>query len=206
MPRNKMAACRRCSARAKVRLTVRHRGKFVQPVARSPGTYGDQNGDRAALTAFKPTTIDDWAPRDVIGWPPVSEADAMLQILSLVEVTCLGVAAAQWVEKKPALEDFPGTLEPTRRVKESREAGFPLEEEARHPQDVVEAAPLFSGTSRSPRSFPVANSSKPKGYKFGNVKWRASLSNSGVMVQGELRLPLLARILNGLGVGRRNGY
>ena len=95
---------------------------------------------------------------------------------------------------------------PVKRLAESREMRSPLDEGARLPQDVGESVRLTPENAPNLLRFIwrqqiEALRAKARACRLGIEKWRASLSDARRTVQGKRNLPLLAHMLNDLGMG-----
>ena len=89
--------------------------------------------------------IGEGAQHDGIGWPPVSSAKATLQIPSSVKTVAFERHGGSIFRKRRTREIVWGKQGPTKHVKESKEMGSTLGEEAHLPQSVVEAVRVVSG-------------------------------------------------------------
>ena len=142
-----------------------------------------------------------------IDWPQLSEENARLQIPSFKKTDPLvshGGAAFQ--RKRLSQELVREKGDPVEHVKKSGKMNFPMGEKAHLPQDILEAIGFISKNEPDTiKAFWESRIEQLKKKAFNcrraTEKWKKSLTNEQKTVQGKINLPLLAHMLNELGMG-----
>ena len=143
---------------------------------------------------------------DELDWPELTEANAKLEIPSFTKTDTLESHGGTAFQRRRTKELVREKLDPVKHEEQSRKVKFPLDEKAHLPQDVTDAIDfVVQNDADVLKEFWGDQISRLAEIEFrcrkATRKWRNSLSEDQKKVQGKVNLPLLAIMLEKLGMG-----
>ena len=178
-----------------------------KPLTPLPGAELDL-GEPNQASRESVTTQLNWegSLEDELDWPQITEANALLVIPSFTKRGALEFHGGSAFQRRRAKELVREKSDPVRHEEKSREVKFPLDEKAHLPQDVFKAIDFVAQNDADIlKDFWGNQISRLEEIEYrcrkATEKWRESLSADQIKVQGEINLPLLAIMLEKLGMG-----
>ena len=143
---------------------------------------------------------------DELDWPQITESNAQLVIPSFANGDTPGLHGGSAFQRRRAKELVCEKSDPIKHEEQSRNVKFPLDEKAHLPQDVYEAIDFVAQSDADVlKEFWENQISRLEMIEYrcqrATERWRESLSTDQMKVQGKINLPLLAIMLDKLGMG-----
>ena len=162
--------------------------------------------DQTPGEVVKPQLNGEGSLEDELDWPQITEANAQLVIPSFTKRDTLEFHGGSAFQRRRAKELVCEKSDPVKHEKMSRSVNFPLDDKAHLPQDVYEAIDFATQNDADVlKEFWENQISRLEEIEYrcrgATERWRESLSTDQMKVQGKINLPLLAIMLEKLGMG-----
>ena len=162
--------------------------------------------DQTPGEIVKPQLNGEGSLEDELDWPQITDANAQLVIPSFTRRDTLEFHGGSAYQRRRTKELVCEKSDPVKHEKMSRSVNFPLDDKAHLPQDVYEAIDFVTQNDADVlKEFWENQISRLEEIEYrcreATKRWRESLSTDQMKVQGKINLPLLAIMLEKLGMG-----